>query len=69
MIGAIVGDIAAMFLAVLLSVPVLADGFVISTNAIPSERRAMLAALCERLEACGLSAPDTKLRLMPLSTH
>ena len=44
----------AMFLAVLLSVPALADGFVISTNAIPSERRAMLAALCERLEACGL---------------
>ena len=31
-----------------------ADGFVISTNAIAPERRAMLAALCERLETCGL---------------
>ena len=33
---------------------VAADGFLISTNALAPERQAILAALCERLEACGL---------------
>ena len=42
------------FLAILLASSTLADGFIISTNAIPSERRAALEALCERIEACGL---------------
>ena len=47
--------LAVSFLVVLLAaLSAVADGFVISTNAIPSERRATLVALCERLEACGL---------------
>ena len=47
--------LAVPFLVVLLAaLSAAADGFVISTNAIPSERRAALEALCERLETCGL---------------
>ncbi len=47
--------LAVPFLVVLLAaLSAAADGFVILTNAIPSERRAALVALCERLEACGL---------------
>ena len=42
------------FFAILLAASALADGFLISTNAIAPERRAALEALCERLEACGL---------------
>ena len=47
--------LAVPFLVVLLAaLSAAADGFVISTNAIPSERRAALEALCARIEACGL---------------
>ena len=42
------------FFAILLAASAMADGFLISTNAIAPERRAMLAALCERIETCGL---------------
>ena len=46
--------LAVPFLVVLLAaLSAASDGFVISSNAIPSERRAALTALCERLETCG----------------
>ena len=43
------------FFAILLAASASADGFLLSTNAIASERRAALEALCERLEARGLA--------------
>ena len=43
------------FLAILLAASAMADGFLISTNALAPERRAALTALCERLEARGLA--------------
>ena len=46
---------ALFFLAILLSANALADGFLLSTNAIAPERRAALEALCGRLEARGLA--------------
>ncbi len=47
--------LASLFvLAIFLSASAMADGFLISTNALAPERRAALEALCERLEACNL---------------
>ena len=44
----------AILAATLAFASALADGFVVSTNALSAERRAALEALCARLETNGL---------------